>query len=59
MYKKPTEHKIDWNRREKSSHHIIIKTLDALNKGRILKSVREKGQVMYKGRLTELYQQRL
>ena len=33
-----------------SSHHIIIKTPNALNKERILKAVREKGQVTYKGR---------
>jgi hypothetical protein len=33
-----------------SSHHIIIKTLNALNKERILKAVRDKGQVMYKRR---------
>jgi hypothetical protein len=32
------------------SCHIIIKTPDAQNKERILKSVREKGQVTYKGR---------
>ena len=34
-----------------SSHHIIIRTARALNKERILKLVREKGQVTYKGRL--------
>jgi hypothetical protein len=33
-----------------SSHHIIIQTSNALNKDRILKAVREKGQVTYKGR---------
>jgi hypothetical protein len=33
-----------------SSHHIIIKTPNAQNKERILKAVREKGQVTYKGR---------
>jgi hypothetical protein len=32
------------------SHHIIIKTPYALNKGRILKAVKEKCQVTYKGR---------
>jgi hypothetical protein len=32
------------------SCHIIIKTPNALNKERILKAVREKGQVTYKGR---------
>jgi hypothetical protein len=30
--------------------HIIIKTPCALNKERILKALREKGQVIYKGR---------
>jgi hypothetical protein len=33
-----------------SSHHIIIKTPNAQSKERILKAVREKGQVTYKGR---------
>jgi hypothetical protein len=33
-----------------SSRYIIIKTLNALNKERILKAVRGKGQVTYKGR---------
>ena len=34
-----------------SSRHIIIRTTNALNKDRILKSVREKGQnITYKGR---------
>ena len=33
-----------------SSHHIIIKTPNALNKERILRAVRGKGQVTYKGR---------
>jgi hypothetical protein len=32
------------------SRHTIIKTRNALNKDRILKAVREKGQVTYKGR---------
>jgi hypothetical protein len=32
------------------SHYIIVKTPNALNKDRILKAVREKGQVTYKGR---------
>jgi hypothetical protein len=32
------------------SHQIIIKTPSALNKERILKAVREKGQVTYKSR---------
>jgi hypothetical protein len=41
------------NRRDQkrnSSQHIIIRTTNALNKDRILKPVREKGQVTYKGR---------
>jgi hypothetical protein len=33
-----------------SSNHIIIKTANAQNKKRILKAVRENGQVKYKGR---------
>ena len=33
-----------------SSQHIIIRTTNALNKDRILKAVREKGQITYKGR---------
>jgi hypothetical protein len=36
-------------KKRKSFSHIIIKTLNAQNKERILKSVREKGQVTYKG----------
>ena len=43
-----TPKRLDQNR--KSSHHIIIKIPNALNKERILKAVREKGQVTYKGR---------
>ena len=39
-----------WDQKRNSSHHIIIKTPNALNKERILKAVREKGQVTYKGR---------
>ena len=33
-----------------SSRHIITRTTNALNKYRILKAVREKGQITYKGR---------
>ena len=33
-----------------SSRQIILRTTNALNKERILKAVREKGQVRYKGR---------
>jgi len=32
------------------SHHIIVKIPNSQNKERIVKSVREKGQVTYKGR---------
>ena len=35
---------------KKSSHHIVIKTLNTQNKERILKAARGKGQVTYKGR---------
>jgi hypothetical protein len=38
------------NQKRNCSQHIIIRTTDALNKERILKAVREKGQVTYKGR---------
>jgi hypothetical protein len=38
------------NQKRNSSWNIIIRTTDALNKDRILKAVREKGQVTYKGR---------
>ena len=40
--------RLDWN--GNSTCPIIIKTSNALNKERILKAVREKGQVTYKGR---------
>ena len=43
-----TPNKLDQKRN--SSHHIIITTPNALNKERILKAIREKGQVTYKGR---------
>jgi hypothetical protein len=36
--------------KRKSSQHIIIKTMNAVNKDRILKSVRDKGQVTYTDR---------
>jgi hypothetical protein len=39
-----------WDQKRKSSGHIIIKTLNAQSKERILKAAREKGQVTYKGR---------
>jgi hypothetical protein len=38
------------DQKRNSYHHIIIKTPNALNKDRILKEVREKGQVTHKGR---------
>jgi hypothetical protein len=43
-----TPNRLDQKRN--SSRHIIIRTKNALNKDRILKAVREKGQVTYKGR---------
>ena len=44
------------------SQNIIITTANALNKEGILKAVREKGQVTYKGRpirITQTFHQRL
>ena len=38
------------DQKRKSSRHIMIKTLTAQNKERILKAIREKVQVKYKGR---------
>jgi hypothetical protein len=38
------------DQKRNSSQHIIIRTTNVLNKDRILKAVREKGQVTYKGR---------
>jgi len=38
------------DQKRNSSYHIIFKTPTAQNKERILKSVRKKGQVIYKGR---------
>jgi hypothetical protein len=43
-----TTNRLDQKRN--SSHHIIVKTPNAQNKERILKAVRERGQVTYKGR---------
>jgi hypothetical protein len=43
-----TPNRLDQKRN--SSQHIITRTTNAPNKDRILKSVREKGQVTYKGR---------
>ena len=50
MYKKPIECQKYWVKKTNSSHHIISKTPHTQNKERILKAVREKGQVIYKGR---------
>jgi hypothetical protein len=36
------------DQKRKSSHHIIIKTVNIQNKERILKSAREKGHVAFK-----------
>jgi hypothetical protein len=38
------------DQKRNSSHHIIIKTPNVINKDRILKAVKEKGQVTYKVR---------
>ena len=43
-----TPNRLDLSRN--SSHHIITKIPNALNKERILKAVRKKGQVTYKDR---------
>ena len=43
-----TPNRLDQKRN--SSRNIIIRTTNALNKERILKAIREKGQVTYKGR---------
>jgi hypothetical protein len=42
------------DQKRNSSRHIIIRTTNALNKDRILKAVREKGQVTYKVRLIRI-----
>jgi hypothetical protein len=38
------------DQKRNSSRHIIIRTTNTLNKDRILKAVKEKSQVTYKGR---------
>ena len=43
-----TPNRLDQKRN--SSQNIIIRTTNALNKDRILKAVREKGHITYKGR---------
>jgi hypothetical protein len=45
-YKTPNK----WDQKRKSSCHIIIKTLNAQNKERILKASRKKGKVTYESR---------
>jgi hypothetical protein len=47
-----TPNRLDQKRN--SSRHIIIKTPNTQNKERILKAVREKGQVTYKGRIIRI-----
>jgi hypothetical protein len=47
-----TPNRLDQKRN--SSRHIITRTTNALNKDRILKPVRENGQVTYKGRLIRI-----
>jgi hypothetical protein len=42
------------DQKRNSYHHIILRTANALNKDRILKAVREKGQVAYKGRYNRI-----
>ena len=42
------------DQKRNSSRHIIIRTSNALNKDRILKAVREKVQVIYKGRIIRI-----
>jgi hypothetical protein len=37
------------DQKRNSSHHITVKTPNAQNKERMLKALREKGQVTYKG----------
>jgi hypothetical protein len=42
------------DQKRNSSHHIIVKTPNALNKERILKAVKEKGHITSKGRLIRI-----
>jgi hypothetical protein len=49
-----TPNRLDQKRN--SSWNIIIRTTNALNKDRILKAVREKDQVTYKGRPIRIIQ---
>jgi hypothetical protein len=48
MTSQQTPNSLDQKRN--SSRHIIIRTTNALHKDRILKAVRETGQVTYKGK---------
>jgi hypothetical protein len=43
-----TQNRLDQKRN--FSEYIIIRTTNAVNKNRILKAIREKGQITYKGR---------
>jgi hypothetical protein len=47
-----TPNKLDQKRN--SFQHIIIRTTNALNKDRMLKAVREKDQVAYKGKVIRI-----
>jgi hypothetical protein len=51
---KRSPNRLDW--KTNSSLNIIIRTTNALSKDRILKAVREKGQVTHKADLLELHQ---
>ena len=50
IHKKHTDQQIDWTRKESLFTTWKIKTVNIDNKERILKAVREKDQVTYKGR---------
>ena len=43
-----------FDQKRNSSHHITIQTANVVNKERILKALRGKGQVTYKGRLIRI-----
>jgi hypothetical protein len=49
MYRKPPVHQTD-DKNRTSSWHIIIKTTSKENRERILKAVREKKEITYKGK---------
>jgi hypothetical protein len=44
------------DKKRNSSRHIIIRTTNGLNKDKILKAAREKGQVTFKGRPIRIIQ---